>query len=193
VLQIHTDVTDNTILGDKSGPHLYYVPTLMEWFPDAKVVHTFRDPRAVLASRLLLDRRVRAKRKGGRLRPIWLRLTEPLLSLMTVLYVTIAWLHAARLHYKYNKRYPKNYYLSRFEDLISEPEKSVRKLCEFLEIEFDSTMLSPPKIGSSYRPDGDTGFDQQTLTRWRSRLKPWMNAWLLLWGKKYLREFGYIH
>ncbi|MFX1555449.1 MAG: hypothetical protein ACFFBV_16105, partial [Promethearchaeota archaeon] len=30
LLQIHAEVADNTILGDKSGPHLYHVPTLLE-------------------------------------------------------------------------------------------------------------------------------------------------------------------
>jgi hypothetical protein len=199
LLRIHTPTTDDIILGDKSGPHLYHVPTLLEWFPDAKVVHTFRDPRAVLASehKKLLHKRhqkiARLKKADHKAQALFLKLTEPFASLGIVLYITIAWLYAVRLHSKYKKLYPHNYYLSKFEDLVNEPEKSVRKVCEFMGIEFHSTMLNPPKIGSSYTREEGTGFDQGTLDRWQEYLKPWMSAGLFVWGKKYLKEFGYIH
>jgi hypothetical protein len=114
------------------------------------------------------------------------------LSLMIVLYITITWLYAVKLYFKYKKCYPRNYYLSKFEDLVSEPERSIRQLCEFLGIEFHSKMLNPRKVGSSFGPRGGAGFDRQTLDRWKDHLKPWMNTWLLFWGKKSLREFGYI-
>lgn len=193
LLQVHTEVTDNTILGDKTGPHLYHVPTLLEWFPEAKIVHTFRDPRAILASEHKRRYRfINNKSIRKRLKTFPYKLLDPFLSLMVVLYITIAWLRAVKLHFEYKKRYPRNYYLSKFEDLVSEPEGSIRKLCEFLGIEFHSEMLNPEKVGSSFGPRGGTGFDEQTLHRWQDYLKPWMNTWLLLWGKKFLRELGYV-
>jgi hypothetical protein len=75
---------------------------------------------------------------------------------------------------------------------VLEPEKSVRKVCEFLGIEFNSAMLNPPKIGSSYAREEGTGFDQRTLDRWQEYLKPWMSAWLLVWSNRYIKVFGYI-
>ncbi len=199
LLRVHADITPHTILGDKSGPHLYHVPTLLAWFPEAKVIHTFRDPRAVLASehkkllRQFQGRVERAKKSGKTFQLIWLKLQAPFVPVMIVMYITWAWLYAVRLHYKYKKLYPNNYYLSKFEDLVNEPEKSLPKLCDLLDIEFHSTMLNPPRVGSSYARENSPGFDQQTLTRWQDYLKPWMSGWLLLWGRKYLKEFGYIH
>ena len=198
LLRVHADITGQTILGDKTGPHLYHVPTLLEWFPEAKVIHTFRDPRAVLASehkkllRQFQGRVQRAQKAGQLARVILLKLQEPFLPLFIVLYITTAWLYAVKLHYQYKKLYPNNYYLSKFEDLVNEPEKSLARLCGFLNIEFHPEMLNPPRVGSSYERQATPGFDQQTLTRWQDYLKPWMNGWLLLWGKKHLKEFGYI-
>ena len=207
LLQVHAPIANsdlmNIILGDKSGPHLYYVPTLLKWFPHAKVIHTLRDPRAVMASehkKLLLkqERRIMKAQEAGRSgEVIQLKLFKPILSLMIVLYITIAWLYAARLDAQFKKRYPNNYYLSKFEDLVSDPENSVKQVCQFLGISFHPTMLEPPKIDSSYTSssstsNNDTGFDTQTLNRWRSYLKPWMSSWLILFGKRYLRNFGYL-
>jgi hypothetical protein len=186
------------IFGDKTGPHLYHVPTLLEWFPNAKVVHTFRDPRAVLASEhkkllrkpgRLIDEAEKASKYVTAFR---LRLSRAILSWIVILYITVAWSYAAILHFRYKKRYPRNYYLSRFEDLVSKPEESVIHLCQFLEIDFHPSMLEPPKIDSSYTKIGGSGFDTQTLNRWQTYLKPWMNTWLLIWCRRYLRDFGYI-
>lgn len=198
LLQIHTQVTDNTIVGDKTGPHLYRVPTLLSWFPEAKIVHTFRDPRAVLASehrkqlQKIRRRTKKAQEAGDTRQVIWYKLKEPIASLGIVFYITIAWLYAVRLHYKYKNAYPNNYYLSKFEDVVNTPEETIQKICEFLDIEFHSMMLNPPKVDSSFAPKGGTGFNVQSLNKWEGYLKPWMKKWMLWWGAKQLREFGYI-
>jgi hypothetical protein len=179
--------SESEILGEKSPAHLYHVPTLLEWFPAAKIIHTFRDPRAVLMSEL---------QKRERMRPTTLRarLGRPFLPLVTLLHMSGAWLYAVRLDARYKKRYPQNYYLSKFEDLVSNPEESVRRLCAFLDLEFRPEMLAPPKVDSSFKNGqrADSGFDEQALDRWKGRIKPWMNAWFLFWGKRHLREFGYV-
>jgi len=186
IMKAHPVVTEDTILGDKTPGHLYHVPTLMEWFPEAKVIHTFRDPRAILASEW--QKRMSSKPSG-----FFHTLMGPLYSFKVVLHVTITWLYAVRLHYKYQKQYPQNYYLSKFEDVVSDSEASAQELCKFLNVEFHPTMLNPRQVDSSYVTDKSSGgIDKSTLWRWKTYLKPWMNTWLLLWGRKYLREFGYI-
>jgi len=191
ILKIHLDdeITDKTVIGDKTGPHLYHVPTIIEWFPEAKIVHLLRDPRAILASQL------NKKNKA-----IGLEETLPLKSgnfffnFIIMVHVTITWLYAVRLHRKYIKRYPEHYLLLKFEDLISQPEINIRKLCDFLNIEFDANMLQPKQAASSFKQEqakGITGFDVQTLARWKRYLKPWMQKWMFFWTGKYLKELGY--
>lgn len=186
-----------TILGDKTGPHLYHLPTLLRWFPDAKVIHTFRDPRAILASeqkkRLAQwQRRIaKARAQGHWLRALALRLAQPLVTPLIVLYITTAWLRAAHLHYRYKLRYPHHYYLVKFEDLVNEPAAQVAALCHFLGLPFDPAMLTPPPVDSSFGQSSESGFDTGALARWRQVLKPWMNDWLRLWAGRDLRKFGY--
>lgn len=123
----------------------------------------------------------------------WLfKLIGPFHTLVLVLHMTVAWFCATRLHYEYEKRYPKNYHLLKFEDLVNEPEKNIRQLCDFLDIEFQPEMLHPRMAASSYRSDAAVGFDKRTLVRWKGYLKPWMNLWFLVLGKKFLRDFGYV-
>ena len=199
LLQAYAGEDEDVILGDKTGPHLYHVPTLLEWFPNAKVIHTFRDPSAILASEhkkqlAKIDRKIKqAQEKGSHLQALILKLRRPLSSLLIVFYITIAWLAAARLDKKYKETYPENYYLSSFESLVQTPEASIKAICQFLGIDFQDAMLNPPKVDSSFSPKGGSGFNTQTLNRWQAYLKPWMKAWVVFWNKKYLKAFDYIH
>jgi len=56
LLRISPRVTETTIVGDKTPAHLFYVPQLLRWFPQAKIIHTFRDPRAIYVSQIKKSR-----------------------------------------------------------------------------------------------------------------------------------------
>ena len=176
------------IRGEKTPAHIYQVPLLMDWFPNAKVVHTLRDPRAIFVS----QRRQFLRDNVDRHYRI-LRTTEITLGIGVFLQVLLNWLRIARLHRQYQKRYPNNYYYVRFEDLVSNPEPTLKKVCEFLEIDFSEDMLNQPVVGSSFVPrESETqGVDTSTIDRWRNHLHPLIDKWFVFWCKKYLLEFGY--
>jgi len=180
----HHKSIDGFILGDKTPGHIYYVDILLGWFPDAKVIHTFRDPRAIVASQW--------KRKVGE-RPITLKnlVINPLFSIAVVLYVTITWLRAARLHYKYTKKFPANYYFLKYEDLVLNPELCIQNICEFLGINVNDKMMQPRKVDSSLKIGEGSGFDTDALSRWKSYLNPWIKIWFNLVCSNHLTRFGY--
>ena len=187
-------MTDDIILGEKTPSHFNYIPTLLEWFPRAKIIHTFRDPRAILVSEL---KKMRKKGKEGPKRifgsvPSWI--LEPLELPVELIHTTRSWLDAARVHALAEERYPDNYTLVRFEDLVTQPESQIRRLCNFLEIPFAPAMVIQVQVvGSSYQQQhrGAAGFDPRTLERWKSSLHPALNIWFAFLGGKQMKKFGY--
>jgi hypothetical protein len=173
--------------GEKTPAHLYWVPTLFEWFPNVKIIHTFRDPRAIYVSQKM-------KGKKGDL-PLYrssFRRSELIFELYSSFHIITAWLRVIRLHYQYQQVYPNSYYFFKYEDLISNPKPSLQKLCDFLEISFNEKMLQQASVNSSFVPRNQIqGFDSQAIDRWRKHLHPMLHKWFLLWCKKHLLEFGY--
>lgn len=180
----YPDISTETIVGDKNPGHLYHVPKLLEWFPQAKIIHMLRDPRAILVSEW------RKRAAQGTTGSFW---REPH-TVAIVLHVTITWLHAVRLHAKYARDYPQNYFLLKFENLVSDSEKSVRELCAFLDISLDLESVLPRQYDSSLAQgvSRSGGFDAGTLTRWKDHIRPWMNEWVLFFGKEQMSRFGYF-
>jgi hypothetical protein len=182
------------ILGEKTPAHIYYVPTLMEWFPKAKVIHTIRDPRAIFVS----ENRKLSKEKVTTLHYRLLRRVPAALTIYISLQVLVTWLLVARMHQRYKRDYPNQYYLSRYEDLVSDPEPHIKNICRFLEVDFNNEMLDQEMINSSFSLRSETksceiktGFDTRAIDRWRTHLHPLINKWFIFWCKKHLLELGY--
>lgn len=175
------------IHGEKTPAHIHSVPTLLEWYPQAKMIHTFRDPRAIFASekrRQFMEYVTLPYRILGR--------SKPVLELFLSSYIIITWLRLIRLHHQYQRRFPNNYRLCRYEDLVNDPETCLRELCTWLEIDFNRAMLQHTFQNSSLVPRHQAkGIDSSAIDRWRKHLHPLTNKWMTLWSKKELLELGY--
>ena len=145
------------IRGDKSPQHIHSVPLLLEWYPEAKVIHTFRDPRAVyLSTQRKASARVGAdagQRVASRRFPRWLAHTPRPVSFSIGV-------QRSQLHRLYEARYPEQYTLLRYEDLVSDPAVVTRRLCSFIGVPFVEEMLDQVVMNSSFGRRGDSkGFD----------------------------------
>jgi hypothetical protein len=176
------DETD-IILGEETPTHIYYVPTLFEWFPETKIIHLFRDPRAIITAQM---KQVQAGYDGLKVKfpslPGWL--LDPLVAPVELLRITNAWFDAAHLHSRYERLYPQGYHLLKFEDMISEPERQVKQVCEFLNIPYESAMLEDSTIVD---PDIRNAVDRE-----QEQVNPVVGAWFSILCWRQLKRFGYV-
>jgi hypothetical protein len=151
-----------------------HILELVQWFPDCKIVHITRDPRALAISKTndpsgTAIKVVEHPRLGWviRKRTVWLSILQ--------------YRQTARLHLEYCKL--PNYRLFRYEDLLARPEAVLRELCAFIETDFVVNMLQPQTGEHEHQPSSLTGkrqkaFDREAGRRWQSAISP-ADYWLI--------------
>ena len=184
-LRIYADRRGKAIMGEKTPAHLDYAETLLEWFPDARIVHCMRDPRAIHVS----EARRRAEHAVG-FPYRQLAASPALLERFVLLQVAWAWARAVHRHRTLASRYPERYRMVRFEDLVSAPAETLSDLCEYLGVVSEPRMLEQ-KVTSKGAHVGAAGFDAGAAERWREHISPSAKAALeMLLGRR-LGEMGY--
>ncbi|MEN8134279.1 MAG: sulfotransferase [Thermodesulfobacteriota bacterium] len=160
-----------------------HIPQLLQWYPRCKIVHITRDPRATSISR--------TNDPGGTQQ---LKRKYPLITFLIqkiMIYFNVAqYCWTSRLHSKYKAI--DNYALFRYEDLLAYPEKTIRKLCHFIEIDFDEKMLTPKAAQkSSVTGKRAKGFDKKAGTRWEKVISPFDKLLITMLTKRSMTKFGY--
>jgi hypothetical protein len=150
--------------GEKTPRHVFRIAELLGVWPQAKVVCLVRDPRAVVAS--YRDWK-RAKSPAGasadRVRAT--KSYHPVLSALLIKGAVEASRQAQR-------RFGEDHVLLlRYEDLVLEPEASVRALADWIGVDYAPSML---EVSDKYGSYGDVGggISQAPLERWRKKLSP---------------------
>lgn len=183
------------ILGEKTPTHVYSVPVLLEWYPQARIVHTVRDLRAVIVSKerklAKPDTRDGMDKRLGLPRSV----VRPVALPSELTHTTKAWLDAAHLDRRYRKAYPGRYLMVRFEDLVQDPGTEVERLCQFAGIQLEPAMLGEIHVAASgfqagHR--GPEGFDAEAVDRWRESMNPMVERLLTWVGRRELQRLGYL-
>jgi Sulfotransferase family len=108
--------------GDKTPEYVEFMRPISRAVPEARFVHVIRDGRDVALSRI----KWRQERSGK---------TPPVRRMAR------RWKQAITVARKQARRVG-HYMEVRYEDLVAEPEPTLRRICEFAELEFDPAMLS---------------------------------------------------
>lgn len=186
MMQLFADHGGKRIIGEKTPAHFRFATTLLEWFPNGKIIHMLRDPRAIFVSEL---------RRRTDQAVTWpyreLRRFPPLFKLFILLQVSLVWRESVRRCYRQVESSPDRYLAVRFEDLVRGPEAQVRQICTFLGVEFEERMLQQKVVSRGFAA-GETGFDAMAADRWRKEISPLAGAWFFFLFRKDLRRLGYV-
>jgi len=174
--EIHKKEDKKNILGELEGVSWTNIPDFLEMFPKGKACIMLRDLRDVLVSF-----------KKNTIAPAddYLVAIYNLIDIMD---------HC----YEYQERYGDRFHCIRYEALKADPETEMRKMCVFLGVDYEPTMIrdenwmegDKPWVNhqvSSFYKEGDF---QNPVGRWRRLIQP-EDLFLVEWmGKEQMRKFG---
>ena len=162
---------------EKTPANRNHVDEIFARFPQAKLMVTLRDPRAVLATQIALEQTRRTKR-------------------FSVYYVIAHWRVAAKLARRVRAGDVPGLFVQ-FEQLVSEPTTAAKNMCDYLEIQFvPEVVLMPTKIG---QPWGGNSAAQMAFSkvsaepasRWERELSDHEIGWVEWHCRDLMPEFGY--
>lgn len=131
---------------DQTPRNILYIEEILVNIADAKVICLVRDPRSVLLSQ---KRKWKRKFLGASDIPY----KESVRSYFNYHPYTISklWSAAAKQALKWKNHH--NVFFLKFEDLVDAPEQTVKSICGFLNLPFETGMLDVPHVGSSNKQD----------------------------------------
>jgi protein-tyrosine sulfotransferase len=162
--------------GDQSPIHTFYLPWIYPTFPEAKYLHLLRDGRDVISSMV-------ARRSAG-------YLEHGTYRWKTSINRVAAFRKVAR---------PDQFLEVRYESLVSQPEETLRQISSFSGIDYTPRMLDYWKLPSTlehrhhehHRNIGKP-VTTDSIGKWRERLTPEQQAYILSKITGELRQLGYL-
>lgn len=144
------------LIGDKDPKNIEYLKTISRNFDKSFVIHIYRDPRAVIASR--------KKAKWSHGRPLWMDLLA----------------YKTQINYgrKLGRTIVQNYYEIKYEDMVQEPKDILAKLLSALKLEYDPNIENYYKSSSELIIGEEISWKKKCfepvscdgLQKWRSEL-----------------------
>jgi hypothetical protein len=162
---------------EKTPANRNHVRAIMSRFPNAKILITLRDPRAILAAQIALEK----TRRTGR---------------FSTYYVIAHWRVAAKLARRVREAEVPGLVVH-YERLVHEPASTMEEVCGYLEIDFDpDTVLTPTKVGRFWSGNSAArvNFSQistEPVTRWERELSEDEIGWVEWHCRDLMPEFGY--
>jgi len=135
---------------------ILHLDLMKELFPDLRVIHSIRDPRANTFS----------QRTRWPSTSVWKAATR--------------WRACVQAGRRWQERGATPYMEVRYEDLVTDSEATCRAICDFLQIPFDPSMLTFTHVERDWNPTNPgegakrqyQGFEPQRIHKWKKFLTP---------------------
>jgi omega-hydroxy-beta-dihydromenaquinone-9 sulfotransferase len=168
-----------TIVVEQTPKNILYINQLIETYPNSKFIHMIRDPRAVIYSQ---KNRWHQRKLISKSIPIYQ--TFRVFFNYHPYTMTKLWNQSSDVGLKFNNH--KRYLKVKFENLANDPENETKKICAFLEINFNQNMLNINQIGSSNLANDSTkiGINKNVNEQWKLNLSDSEIWFIEKFGKK---------
>ena len=175
-----------TIPCEQTPQYVFFLGHIFDVFPDANVIIMLRDPRDILLSQKKKWRRAFTDSYEIPLRETfrtWANYHPILISKIWNAAVT------AGQRYQGDSRTR----TVRFEDLVTDPITVVNKICSFLDVEFDMSMLnvSASKSPTAVEDITERGISAKPVGRWKNSLKKAEVYWCQTINRELMQKAGY--
>lgn len=173
ILEEYGAAQKKLIVGEKTATHLKYVKTIFDWYPNAKVIWIVRDGRDVAtAMTRLFHKNLRSH--------------------------CCTWKMSIELGLQFEQQYADNFYRIHFEDLVSQPKEELTKLCYFLEVDYEESMLDSQvasravlKQEFSFKERALKPIDHKRIGDWKGQVTEKQAYMMNSIMGKYLHQLGY--
>ena len=144
--------------GDKSLNTERYAAPIFDAYPNARILHIMRDPRDRYASAIVRWKVSRGGAGAG----------------------SAVWLSSLRLAERNRAKYPDRYMIVRYETLATQPEETLRTICNFIGEEYTPLMLTMRGAEQFADEGGNSSYGQfepgkistRSIGRYREALSP---------------------
>ena len=164
---------DKPIWGEKTPRHVFCLKDVFERYPTAKVICMVRDPRAVVASYRDWKNQGGLDTEGNQefLEAVKSEEQRAGASYNIVIATTLWKATVNAMQAAQRATGADRVVIQRYEDVVLDPESSIRELCGWIGIEYEPHMLSVPMQNSSISAfSEEAGISSAPLERWRKTL-----------------------
>ncbi|MEG3836283.1 MULTISPECIES: sulfotransferase [unclassified Microcoleus] len=189
VYQTYRQQFDSTasIWGDKNPCHIHHLEKIRRYFPASKVILIVRDFRACYSS----VKKIVAKERE--MKEVW---SGP----KTLEGMMYQWNQVVKLIGKYHQKW-EQFYLVYYEDLVREPSVQLTKICKWLGVDFQDSMLEfyqknaelglvlPSQV--VLNPNTFKSIDIKRINAWQNELSLAEVETIELMNRKNLERLGY--
>ncbi len=174
LLEFHREKCNAQRSGEKTPVSVRYLPEILEMYPNAKIIHIIRDPRAVIASLLKMPNNSK-----------------------DVIIHAASWRSDIWSALEFAHKNNSNFITTHYEDLVKNPRAALNKIVKFLDEPFDDKMLQYQHNASTMLKDEPwkegtfKGVYESSILKWQTQLSNAQICLIELITGSLMKKFGY--